>query len=87
MAEPTKTELAEEISLDEALEAAREAIDKFLNNKFEEAYEIVEPKANNLFKGIDNCIGAIWPVVLTYSRVPNNRGVRITVLVGKNSKI
>ena len=44
MAEPTKTELAEEITLDEALEAAREAIDKFLNNKFEEAYEIVEPK-------------------------------------------
>ena len=44
MAEPTKTELAEEISLDESLEAAREAIDKFLNNKFEEAYEIVEPK-------------------------------------------
>ena len=23
----------------------------------------------------------------TYSKVPNNRGVRITVLVGKNSKI
>ena len=44
MAEPTKTELAEEISLDESLEDAREAIDKFLNNKFEEAYEIVEPK-------------------------------------------
>ena len=45
MAEPTNTtELAEEISLDESLEAAREAIDKFLNNKFEEAYEIVEPK-------------------------------------------
>ena len=49
MTEPTKTELAEEITLDEALEAAREAIDKFLNNKFEEAYEIVEPKVNNLF--------------------------------------
>ena len=46
MAEPTKTELAEEISLDESLEDAREAIDKFLNNKFEEAYEIVEPKVN-----------------------------------------
>ena len=59
MTEPTKTELAEEITLDEALEAAREAIDKFLNNKFEEAYEIVEPKVNNLFKGIDNCLGAI----------------------------
>ena len=46
MAEPTNTELTkfEEISLDESLEAAREAIDKFLNNKFEEAYEIVEPK-------------------------------------------
>ena len=44
MAEPTKTELAEEITLDESLEDAREAIDKFLNNKFEEAYEIVEPK-------------------------------------------
>ena len=44
MAEPTNTELAEEISLDESLEAAREAIDKFLNNKFDEAYEIVEPK-------------------------------------------
>ena len=59
MTEPTKTELAEEITLDEALEAARVAIDKFLNNKFEEAYEIVEPKVNNLFKGIDNCLGAI----------------------------
>ena len=48
MAEPTNTELTkfEEISLDESLEAAREAIDKFLNNKFEEAYEIVEPKVN-----------------------------------------
>ena len=46
MAEPTGKELAEEISLDESLEAAREAIDKFLNNKFEEAYEIVEPKVN-----------------------------------------
>ena len=55
MTEPTKTELAEEISLDESLEAAREAIDKFLNNKFEEAYEIVEPKVNNLFRGIGNC--------------------------------
>ena len=47
MAEPTKTELPEEISLDEYLEDAREAIDKFLNNKFEEAYEIVEPKVIN----------------------------------------
>ena len=44
MGEPTKTEFVEEISLDESLEDAREAIDKFLNNKFEEAYEIVEPK-------------------------------------------
>ena len=44
MAEPTKTELAEEISLDESLEAARKAIDKFLNDKFEEAYESIEPK-------------------------------------------
>ena len=52
MAEPTKTELAEGITLDESLEDAREAIDKFLNNKFEEAYEIVEPKVSNLFREI-----------------------------------
>ena len=59
MAEPTNTELAEEISLDESLEAAREAIDKFLNNKFEEAYEIVEPKVSNSFRGFDNFLGVI----------------------------
>ena len=32
-----------DISLDESLEAAREAVDKFLNNKFDEARDIVEP--------------------------------------------
>ena len=31
------------ISLDASLEAGREAIDKFLNNQFNEAREIVEP--------------------------------------------
>ena len=38
MGEPTKTEFVEEISLDESLEDAREAIDKFLNNKFDFCY-------------------------------------------------
>ena len=41
------TEIMEGITLDDSLEAARKAIDEFLNNKFEEAYEIVEPKREN----------------------------------------
>jgi hypothetical protein len=32
-----------DITLDESLEAARESINKFLNNKFDEARDIVEP--------------------------------------------
>lgn len=34
---------SEEVSLSESLEAAREAIDKFLNNNFDEARAIVQP--------------------------------------------
>ena len=33
----------DDIPLDDALEAAREAIDKFLNNNFDEARDIVQP--------------------------------------------
>ena len=33
----------DDIPLDDALEAAREAIDKFLNNSFDEARDIVQP--------------------------------------------
>ena len=34
---------SEEVSLSESLDAAREAIDKFLNNNFDEARAIVQP--------------------------------------------
>ena len=38
-----KTEHNDDVPLNEALEAAREAIDNFFNNRFDEARNIVEP--------------------------------------------
>jgi len=35
--------ISNEVSLSDSLEAAREAIDKFLNNHFDEARDIVQP--------------------------------------------
>jgi len=44
----------DDIPLDDALEAAREAIDKFLNNNFDEARDIVQPLAD---KSIYHALG------------------------------
>ena len=41
--ESKNTNSPPDITLDESLEAARESINKFLNNKFDEARDIVEP--------------------------------------------
>jgi hypothetical protein len=41
--ESKNTNVSPDITLDESLEAARESINKFLNNKFDEARDIVEP--------------------------------------------
>jgi len=48
-----------DITLDESLEAARESINKFLNNKFDEARDIVEPLAEN---SIYHALG--WGVIM-----------------------
>lgn len=49
-----KTEHNDDVPLNEALEAAREAIDNFFNNRFDEARNIVEPLAD---KSIYHALG------------------------------